>query len=80
MPIYEYHCSCGADFERVLPIYRRHDVLCSCGKKAQLEISMPIPCRVAGAFKVYANDGTVLHQGQTMVSTPPPLYGWDKTS
>jgi len=36
MPIYEYQCPCGTQFERVLPVARYDEAqVCECGKVAQ---------------------------------------------
>ena len=77
MPNYEYRCECGKTFERILPIEKRYDTTCSCGKQAQLLISHT-NLRIAEPFSVLAHDGTVLHQTQTIEKTPPPGYGMDR--
>lgn len=42
MPTYEYACSCGARFERVLPVARYDEPqTCECGSVAQKLISRP---------------------------------------
>ena len=41
MPRYDFKCSCGAVFEKVVPIAERKETLCSCGKTARQMISAP---------------------------------------
>ena len=42
MPIYDYKCKCGKEFDKLLTIDKRNDeVKCECGKKANRNISTP---------------------------------------
>lgn len=51
MPLYEYQCSCGARFERVLPLARYDEPqLCECGKVAEKRLSAPA---VMGDYPAY---------------------------
>lgn len=76
MPLYEYICKCGGTFDKVMPIGRRYDVMCSCGDKPQIKIGL-VSYRMAEPFSVLAHDGTVLHQTQTIEKTPPLGYRHD---
>ncbi len=76
MPIYEYICNCGATFDRVMPMDKRHNVVCACGTKAKIRIGN-VSYRVAQPFRVYAHDGTLLHETQTIEKTPPPMYRYE---
>jgi len=73
MPIYEYQCDCGKSFSRFLPIEKRHDVICECGRTPRIKISLAFH-RMAKLFSVLDHDGTILHQRQTIEKTPPPDY------
>ena len=76
MPLYEYHCECGRQFDRVKPIDRRHDVLCEWGRHPQLKMSRVFK-RMGVPFAVFAHDGTLLHETQTTEKTPPPGYRYE---
>ncbi len=44
MPLYEYWCTCGAEFEAIVPVDERHAVICpKCGLMAKKKISLPTP-------------------------------------
>jgi putative FmdB family regulatory protein len=54
MPIYGFHCECGAEKDVVLPMEKRNDPLqCLCGKQMKRVITL-------AAFKI-------LHSGRTRV-------------
>ena len=47
MPIYEYKCSCGTNFERYLPVDKyREPQQCECGNIAEKQISRLLMARV----------------------------------
>jgi len=74
MPLYEYSCECGRTFEELVPMDKRHDVLCSCGRKPQILIGS-VFYRMAEFFSVLDHKGNILQQTQTIEKTPPPEYG-----
>jgi len=42
MPIYDYKCKCGREFNRLLTIDKRNnEIKCQCGKVADRSISTP---------------------------------------
>jgi len=70
MPLYEYKCECGRAFEAIRSIEDRHNVICECGKKAELKMSKWGRVIFAGLFTVVGGDGTILSRKQTTESTP----------
>ena len=77
MPNYEYKCQCGNEFDKLMPMDKRHDVLCSCGEKAQLKISA-VGFRIAVPFTVVDSKGNTLQQRQAVNNTPPVGYKLDE--
>ena len=72
MPLYEYKCECGEEFEALRGIEDRHNVVCECGKVPKLKISKWGRVLVAGWFTVVGGDGTILSRKQ-VVDDPSPL-------
>lgn len=70
MPLYEYTCECGKEFEAIKSIGDRHNVICECGKVSNLKISSWGKVVVAGVFTVIGHDGAVLDKRQTTERTP----------
>lgn len=74
MPLYEYKCECGRQFEAIRSIQDRHNVTCECDRKPELKPQRPALFIMAGSFKVFAHDGKVLHERQVAENSPPPEY------
>ena len=70
MPLYEYTCDCGAQFEAIRSIADRHGAACPCGGTAKLKVSHWGRVIVAGYDTVVGHDGTVLSRKQTTEQTP----------
>jgi len=70
MPIYEYRCECGKEFEALRGIENRHDVTCECGKVPKLKVSKWGRMLIAGTFTVVGGDGTILEKRPTTDRTP----------
>lgn len=72
MPLYEYRCSCGKEFEALRPIAQRDDVVCSCGQKPTKLISGWGLALIAGTFRVMTEGGKILNEYQSTERTPYP--------
>lgn len=77
MPLYEYECKCGRKFEVIRRIEDRQSTICECGMVPELKLPRPALFIVAGPFKVFANNGTLLHERQITENSPPPDYRLD---
>ena len=71
MPLYEYYCDCGKEFEAFRSIAERHNVKCpTCKRVVHLKISLQGKHRVAHTFTTIGHDGRVIGQRQTTERTP----------
>ncbi|MEI9816002.1 zinc ribbon domain-containing protein [Enterobacter hormaechei] len=52
MPLYDYHCECGKEFEKRRSISERATAECECGKQAKQQLTAP-----AGISDGYYNPG-----------------------
>ncbi|WP_074167800.1 FmdB family zinc ribbon protein [Enterobacter cloacae] len=52
MPLYDYRCECGKEFEKRRSIAERQTAECSCGKTAKQQLTAP-----AGISDGYYNPG-----------------------
>ncbi|KKM86964.1 hypothetical protein LCGC14_1273680 [marine sediment metagenome] len=69
MPLYQYQCPCGNEFERLARMDARRDVRCSCGKTPELKVSS-FSNRSAEYFTAVGHDGSIIAQRQTTERTP----------
>ena len=69
MPIYEYKCECGNEFESLKGVEDRHNTTCECGNKAVLKISNST-FRMAHWFTSKTHDGQILSRRPTTDYTP----------
>lgn len=76
MPLYEYKCECGNEFEALKSIENRYDVICICDKVPKLQISAWGGVLMAVPFRVVNADGRVIYKTQTTERTP--VVGLDK--
>ncbi len=71
MPLYEYKCTCGNQFELLRSIADRHSTTCKCSKVATLQISSWGRVIVAGWDRVVNSDGVVVAARQSTDYTSP---------
>ena len=69
MPLYEYRCECGKQFESVRSIDNRHNAMCKCGNIAKLKVSSWGRVIIASFFTV-VRDGKILEKKQITERTP----------
>ena len=70
MPLYEYKCRCGEQFESVRAIADRHNATCKCGNLAKLKVSSWGRVIIASFFTVVGGDGSILERRQITERTP----------
>lgn len=49
MALYTYRCTCGAEFDRVIPWERSAETECACGRQARRTISRSVSIRYGDA-------------------------------
>lgn len=71
MPLYEYYCECGKEFEELCSMPERNNVVCPiCQLPAHIKISVPRKPLVAHTFTTFGHDGRIIGQRQTTERTP----------
>ena len=71
MPVYEYYCDCGKEFEDLRNMTDRNNAVCpACRKLAHIRISVPRKALTAHTFTTIGHDGRVIGQRQTTERTP----------
>lgn len=71
MPLYEYYCDCGKEFELRRSMAERNNTVCPvCRQPAHIKISAPIKHLTAHTFTTIGHDGRVIGRAQTTERTP----------
>ena len=70
MPLYEYECEGGHNFEKLHSIEDRNNVVCpKCEKPVHIRISLQGKSRIAHTFTTVGHDGRIIGQRQTTERT-----------
>ena len=71
MPLYEYYCDCGEEFELLRSMDERNNAVCPvCRQPAHIKISAHGKHLTAHTFTTIGHDGRVIGQRQTTERTP----------
>lgn len=70
MPLYDYECECGEQFEAIRSIADRHNTVCKCGRVARLKVSAWGRVIFAGFDTVVDCNGIVVSRKQSIEDIP----------